>query len=253
MVVDRDARIRSDDAGELSFESPEQPADESAACSPPRIGWMRTDDSRAVENVDTVPFHASRVEPKGQRPVVERGVAPREAFVLGRVVAGDVSRGIPADTRPERAVRRAGRRGPDGRHSGTGRLVEPSRVRSRLRPVVQRAAQGHWRRRQRSVQLPPPATHRSLRPEDRRWVRVPLSRLEDRPTHAEGGAPRALRDHVDHLRWNVSRVWARHARWPLRQRVALDTLSRLRDGHHRRGDASSGSRRAFDRRGGRTL
>lgn len=65
MLDDRDARTRYDDAGELSFESPEQPADESATRSPPRVEWMGLEGPHVVENVDTVLFHAIRVEPKG--------------------------------------------------------------------------------------------------------------------------------------------------------------------------------------------
>jgi hypothetical protein len=65
LLVDRAARIRYYDAeGTVAYESPERAADESATLSPPRAEWMEPEGPHAVENIDTVPYHALRVELK---------------------------------------------------------------------------------------------------------------------------------------------------------------------------------------------
>lgn len=67
MLVDRAARIRyygEDD--EPAFESPKRSPGETAEEPPPRAIWMEPEGPHAVENVDTVPYHAIRVEWKGE-------------------------------------------------------------------------------------------------------------------------------------------------------------------------------------------
>jgi hypothetical protein len=65
MLVDRAARVRSYDGdGDVVSESPERPDDESATQSPPRVEWLEPEGPHAVKTVDTVPFHAMRVELK---------------------------------------------------------------------------------------------------------------------------------------------------------------------------------------------
>ncbi|WP_372910173.1 hypothetical protein [Salinigranum sp.] len=65
MLVGRAARVRYYDGdGDVVSESPERPDDESATQSPPRVEWLEPEGPHAVENVDTVPFHATRVELK---------------------------------------------------------------------------------------------------------------------------------------------------------------------------------------------
>lgn len=65
MLVDRAARVRYYDGdGDVVSESPERPDDESATQSPPRVECLEPEEPHAVETVDTVPFHATRVELK---------------------------------------------------------------------------------------------------------------------------------------------------------------------------------------------
>jgi len=65
MLVDRAARIRYYDEDEnVAFESPERGADETAEQSPPETEWMEPEGPHAVENIDTKPYHAFRVELK---------------------------------------------------------------------------------------------------------------------------------------------------------------------------------------------
>ncbi|SDQ87912.1 cupin domain-containing protein [Natronobacterium texcoconense] len=66
MMVDRAARIRYyDENDDLAYESPEREDGETADRSPPETEWMEPEGPHAVENVDTVPYHALRVELKG--------------------------------------------------------------------------------------------------------------------------------------------------------------------------------------------
>lgn len=65
MLVDRAARIRYyDEDGDVAFESPERAEGETAETSPPRTEWMEPEGPHAVENVDTTPYHAIRIELK---------------------------------------------------------------------------------------------------------------------------------------------------------------------------------------------
>jgi hypothetical protein len=65
MLVDRAARIRYyDEDGDVAYESPERGEDDTANRSPPETEWMEPEPPHAVENVDTVPYHALRVELK---------------------------------------------------------------------------------------------------------------------------------------------------------------------------------------------
>lgn len=65
MLVDRAARIRYYDAdGAVADESPERAAGETAEQSPPRTEWLEPEGPHAVENIDTVPYHATRIELK---------------------------------------------------------------------------------------------------------------------------------------------------------------------------------------------
>lgn len=67
MLVDRGAEIRYYDGdGNVAFESSERNGDEDdpGEHSPPRTEWMEPEGPHAVENVDTVPYHALRVELK---------------------------------------------------------------------------------------------------------------------------------------------------------------------------------------------
>ncbi|UTF55633.1 hypothetical protein [Natronosalvus rutilus] len=65
MLVDRAARIRYYDEDEnVAFESPEREANETAERSPPETEWMEPEPPHAVENIDTIPYHALRVELK---------------------------------------------------------------------------------------------------------------------------------------------------------------------------------------------
>lgn len=65
MMVDKAARIRYYDEDEnLAYESPERGESNRAEQSPPETEWMEPEGPLAVENVDTVPYHALRVELK---------------------------------------------------------------------------------------------------------------------------------------------------------------------------------------------
>ena len=65
MLVDRAARIRYfAENGELAFESPERAEGETAEVANPTPAWLEPEGPHAVENIDTVPFHAIRVELK---------------------------------------------------------------------------------------------------------------------------------------------------------------------------------------------
>lgn len=67
MLVDRAARIRYyDENGKAAFESPERAKGETAETSPPRTEWMEPEGPHAVENIDTVSYHAIRIELKRQ-------------------------------------------------------------------------------------------------------------------------------------------------------------------------------------------
>ena len=65
MIVDRAARIRYYDEDEnVAYESPKRRESEAAEQSPPEIEWMEPEGPHAVENIDTIPYHALRVELK---------------------------------------------------------------------------------------------------------------------------------------------------------------------------------------------
>ncbi|WP_435178868.1 cupin domain-containing protein [Halorussus sp. AFM4] len=67
VLVDRAARIRYyDGEGEVAYESPERGDGEVAEASPPETEWMAPEGPHGVENVDTVPYHAIRVELKSR-------------------------------------------------------------------------------------------------------------------------------------------------------------------------------------------
>jgi hypothetical protein len=57
MIVDRPARIRYYERGVLAHESPE--ADDRSG---PRVSWLGPEGPHAVENVDSRPYHAFRIE-----------------------------------------------------------------------------------------------------------------------------------------------------------------------------------------------
>ena len=66
MLVDRAARIRYYDAdGEVAFESPERADGETPDRDPPECEWMEPEGRHAVENIDSVAYHAVRAERKG--------------------------------------------------------------------------------------------------------------------------------------------------------------------------------------------
>lgn len=58
MIVDERARIRYYAAGELQFESPAHQGDRSE----PLVEWMAPEGPHSVENIDTLRYHAIRVE-----------------------------------------------------------------------------------------------------------------------------------------------------------------------------------------------
>ncbi len=58
MIVDQPARIRYYEHGRLTFQSPERQAESGA----PRASWMEPEGPHSVENIDTHPYHAFRVE-----------------------------------------------------------------------------------------------------------------------------------------------------------------------------------------------
>ena len=65
MLIDRAARIRYYDAlDHLAFESPPRAEGETVAFLPPRVEWMAPEGRHAVENIDTVEYHAIRIELK---------------------------------------------------------------------------------------------------------------------------------------------------------------------------------------------
>jgi hypothetical protein len=65
MLVDRAARIRYyDEDGTVAYESPEREGSDTAEQSPPETEWMEPEGPHAVENIDTIPYHALRVEVK---------------------------------------------------------------------------------------------------------------------------------------------------------------------------------------------
>lgn len=65
MMVDRAARIRYYDADDnVAHESPERGESDTAEQSTPETEWMEPEGPHAVENVDTIPYHALRVELK---------------------------------------------------------------------------------------------------------------------------------------------------------------------------------------------
>ncbi|TYL38393.1 hypothetical protein CV102_11310 [Natronococcus pandeyae] len=67
MMTDRAARIRYyDENEELAYESPERADGETATRSPPETEWMEPEGPHAVENIDSVPYHAVRVELKNR-------------------------------------------------------------------------------------------------------------------------------------------------------------------------------------------
>lgn len=66
MLIDRPARIRYyGESGALEFESAERGGGEPGR---PRVEWLPPEGPHAVENVDSVPYHAVRVELKGRGP-----------------------------------------------------------------------------------------------------------------------------------------------------------------------------------------
>lgn len=65
MLTDSAARIRYyGEDGELAFESAERAPGETAEVAEPAPNWLGPEGPHAVENIDTVPFHAIRVELK---------------------------------------------------------------------------------------------------------------------------------------------------------------------------------------------
>ena len=58
MIVDQPARIRYYEHGRLTFQSAEPHAESGA----PRASWMEPEGPHSVENIDTHPYHAFRVE-----------------------------------------------------------------------------------------------------------------------------------------------------------------------------------------------
>jgi len=58
MIVDEPARIRYSEHGRLTFQSPERQAESGA----PRTSWMEPEGPHSVENIDTHPYHAFRIE-----------------------------------------------------------------------------------------------------------------------------------------------------------------------------------------------
>jgi quercetin dioxygenase-like cupin family protein len=58
MIVDQPARIRYYEHGRLTFQSPQRQAETGA----PRASWMEPEGPHSVENIDTHPYHAFRVE-----------------------------------------------------------------------------------------------------------------------------------------------------------------------------------------------
>ena len=57
MIVDAPALIRYYEHGDLTFESPPGARQEA-----PRVMWMDPEGPHSVENIDTTPYHAFRVE-----------------------------------------------------------------------------------------------------------------------------------------------------------------------------------------------
>lgn len=65
ILVDQAARIRYYDEDEnVAYESQERGSNNNAESSPPEIEWMEPERPHAVENIDTIPYHAFRVELK---------------------------------------------------------------------------------------------------------------------------------------------------------------------------------------------
>ena len=58
MIVDEPARIRYYEHGRMTFQSPERQAESGA----PRASWMEPEGPHSVENIDTHPYHAFRIE-----------------------------------------------------------------------------------------------------------------------------------------------------------------------------------------------
>ena len=62
MMVDRAAQIRYYDEDEIvTYQSPERGERDTVEQSPPETEWMGPEGPHAVENIDTVPYHAIRV------------------------------------------------------------------------------------------------------------------------------------------------------------------------------------------------
>jgi hypothetical protein len=58
MIVDRPARIRYYEHGIRKFESAATPMPQPA----PKAAWMKPEGPHSVENIDTFPYHALRIE-----------------------------------------------------------------------------------------------------------------------------------------------------------------------------------------------
>ena len=65
MLVDQAAQIRyyNEDSDVVS-ETPERTDNETTENTPPQVEWLEPESPHAVENIDTVPYHAIRVELK---------------------------------------------------------------------------------------------------------------------------------------------------------------------------------------------
>lgn len=65
MMVDQAARIRYYDEDEnVEYKSPKRGENDMAEQSPPETALMEPEGPHAVENIDTIPYHALRVELK---------------------------------------------------------------------------------------------------------------------------------------------------------------------------------------------
>jgi hypothetical protein len=62
MIVDRLARIRYYKQGVQTFESPPGAAPQPG----PKVSWMEPEGPHSVENIDTTPYHALRIELRGE-------------------------------------------------------------------------------------------------------------------------------------------------------------------------------------------
>jgi hypothetical protein len=94
MVVHRPARIRyySDDT--LTFTSPKQPA---PAALEPRVSWLDPEWPHSVENIDSHPYQAFRIEFKQPWPGTQGAASHRDLADVGRppVDAGAPTRAAP--------------------------------------------------------------------------------------------------------------------------------------------------------------